>query len=285
MARKRMFDSEIINQDKFMDLSIGAKCIYFLLGIFADDDGFVSPKRIVKATDGTMDMLDELIDKDFLIRFETGIVAIVDWHRNNYLDKSRVKETIYTDERKELILNKDTMKYQRLTDVEQMLQENRIDQNSIDKYSIDKYSIEENRPEELSIEKKREEEISKEENKVVILSPNDCIIKDTIDYLNKKLNANYNWEDKKIKDLLNDLINKNYKKLDFTIVIDKKYDEWIKTDLAVHLTPYILFGDKFDIYLNQPGKKKTLADISFEDIDRMIANENNGETNDPFAVF
>lgn len=280
MARKRMFDAEIINQDRFMDLSIGAKCIYFLLGIFADDDGFVSPKRIVKATDGTMDMLDELVKEEFLIRFDTGIVAIVDWHRNNYLDRSRVKETIYTDERKKIVLNKDTMKYQCLTDVEQMLQENRIDQNS-----IDKYSIEENRLEEINIEKNNKEEISEEENKIVILSPNDCIIKDTIDYLNKKVNANYNWEDKKIKTLLNDLIDKNYKKLDFTIVIDKKYDEWIKTDLAVHLTPYTLFGDKFDMYLNQPVKKKTLADISFEDIDKMIASERDGDTNDSFSIF
>ena len=53
MARKRMFDTEIINQDRFLDLSIEAKAIYFLLGMNADDEGFVSSKRILKLYGGT----------------------------------------------------------------------------------------------------------------------------------------------------------------------------------------------------------------------------------------
>ena len=41
MARKRMFDYEIINQDSFFDLSMEAMAIYFLLGMHADDEGNV----------------------------------------------------------------------------------------------------------------------------------------------------------------------------------------------------------------------------------------------------
>ena len=37
-----MFDKAIIDTDKFMDLSMSSKSLYFLLGMEADDEGFVS---------------------------------------------------------------------------------------------------------------------------------------------------------------------------------------------------------------------------------------------------
>jgi hypothetical protein len=57
MTRKRMFDSEIISQDRFIDLSLEAKVLYFLLGMEADDEGFLSPKKILRIHDGTDEML------------------------------------------------------------------------------------------------------------------------------------------------------------------------------------------------------------------------------------
>ena len=38
MASKRMFDKSIIENDWFMDLSMAAKALYFLLGMEADDE-------------------------------------------------------------------------------------------------------------------------------------------------------------------------------------------------------------------------------------------------------
>ena len=83
MARKRMFDSEIINRDDFLELSLEAKAIYFLLGIFADDEGFISPKKILKLYGGNDSMLYELIKSEFIIQFESGVVLITDWNINN----------------------------------------------------------------------------------------------------------------------------------------------------------------------------------------------------------
>lgn len=99
MARKRMFDTEIINQDRFLDLSIEAKAIYFLLGMNADDEGFVSSKRILKLYGGTEKNLKELVSSEFIIKFTSGVVVITDWNANNWLDRRRMKETIYLDER------------------------------------------------------------------------------------------------------------------------------------------------------------------------------------------
>ena len=112
MARKRMFDSEIINQDSFLDLPMEAKALYFLLGMEADDEGFVSPKKVLRLHGGSNDSLKILIAKNYIIPFETGVVVITDWKRNNYLNKNKVKETIYQEEKKQLIVNDTTEKYE-----------------------------------------------------------------------------------------------------------------------------------------------------------------------------
>ena len=79
-----MFDLEVINQDSFFDLPMEAKALYFLLGMEADDEGFVSPKKILRLYGGTEDSLKILAIKEFIIPFKTGVIVITDWKRNNY---------------------------------------------------------------------------------------------------------------------------------------------------------------------------------------------------------
>lgn len=265
-----MFDSEIINQDSFLDISIGAKAIYFLLGIYADDEGFISPKKILRVYDGNDEMLKELVDAGYLISFDSGIVVITDWHRNNYLTPNRIKETIYVDERKEIILDLESLKYQRLTNVKQTLNQNSIEENSKDKNSLD----------ESIIEKNRSGEINCFDNQ------NFYIQNQIIDYLNSKLNTDYGYTDYNYK-LINKWLNNKYGINEFKIVIDKKCDEWLNTTMQKYLTPGTLFGDKFEQYLEQPYNKKRLKDIPMEQIDYMIQEEktekDGGELFDPFT--
>ena len=135
-AQKRMFDKDVISLDNFLDLPMDAKALYFLLGMEADDEGFVSPKRVVRLYGGTEDSIKILIMKGFLIPFNTGVVVITDWRRNNWLDKRRVKPTIYTDEKSSITFNELTEKYECLADAKQMLREYRREENSIEEKSI-----------------------------------------------------------------------------------------------------------------------------------------------------
>lgn len=99
-----MFDKQIIDTDKFCDMPITAKALYFLLGMEADDRGFVSPRRIMRLHGGTEDDLKILIAKRYVLYFESGVVVITDWNKNNYLDKNRLKETEFIDELRTLEL-------------------------------------------------------------------------------------------------------------------------------------------------------------------------------------
>ena len=155
MARKRMFDSEVIDTDLFLDMPQSTRLLYYDLGMRADDDGFVSnPKKIIRTTGANEDDLKLLIMKSFIIGFENGIIVIRHWRLNNYIQKDRYHETIYKEEKKQLTLDNNNV-YNLYTSCIPS-----IDKNRLDKISIDKNSIKNNTPEK-SGENKYEEELLK----------------------------------------------------------------------------------------------------------------------------
>ena len=284
MAQKRMFDKVVTTSDDFLELSAEAQCLYFHMGMLADDDGLSKNYRsYMKLVGATNEDLQSLIDKSFIYKFDSDVIAIKHWKINNTVRNDRYRPTIFQNEFSRLDIA-DNNEYilldtNGIPDGNQLDTKNSIDKNSKDKMSREKNSLEKKREEKNNIEEKRED--------ITILSGNDILIKDVIDYLNKKINSSYNWENEKIKDLINNWIEKGYKTLDFQIVIDKKFDEWKDTKMIVHLNPYTLFGDKFENYYNQPVKKKTLNDISMKELEEMIEARQNGEENenDPFSFY
>lgn len=90
---------------------------------------------------------------------------------------------------------------------------------------------------------------------------------DIIDYLNYKTHSNFVLIDEYKKIIANIL--KKYTINDIKTVIDKKTSEWINNPkMKPYLTPETLFGSKFERYLQQQAKAKTIQDISLEDIRR-----------------
>lgn len=272
MAQKRMFDKVVTTSDDFLELSAEAQCLYFHMGMLADDDGLSKNYRsYMKLVGATNEDLQSLIDKSFIYKFDSDVIAIKHWKINNTVRNDRYRPTIFQNEFSRLDIA-DNNEYIML-DTNGIPDGNQMDtKNSIDKISKEKNSLEKKREEKNNIVEKRED--------VTILSGNDFVVKDVIDYLNKKINSSYNWENEKIKNLVNNWIEKGYKTLDFQIVIDKKFDEWKDTKMVVHLNPYTLFGDKFENYYNQPVKKKTLNDISMKELEELIEARQNGEENE-----
>jgi hypothetical protein len=68
MAERRMFAKTIVTSDAFLDMPASTRCLYFLLGMVADDDGFVNnPKKIMRMIGASEDDLKVLISKRFII--------------------------------------------------------------------------------------------------------------------------------------------------------------------------------------------------------------------------
>ena len=99
MAERRMFAKSIVTSDAFLDMPTSARCLYFTLGMFADDDGFVNnPKSINRQIGSSEDDLKVLLMKKFVISFESGVIVIKHWRINNYLRGDRHHETNYKEE-------------------------------------------------------------------------------------------------------------------------------------------------------------------------------------------
>ena len=96
MAERRMFAKTIIDSDKFIDMPMSARLLYYDLAMRADDDGFVnSPKKIMRFVGAGMDDMNVLVTKQFIIPFESGVVVIKHWKIHNYIRKDTYKETPY----------------------------------------------------------------------------------------------------------------------------------------------------------------------------------------------
>ena len=104
MAERRMFAKTIIDSDAFIDMPLSTQALYFHLSMRADDEGFInSPKKIQRMVGATEDDLKLLIAKNFIIPFESGVVVIKHWKIHNYIRKDRMTETVYQEEKKQLI--------------------------------------------------------------------------------------------------------------------------------------------------------------------------------------
>ena len=138
MAERRMFAKTIVLSDAFLDMPMGARCLYMTMGMVADDDGFVNaPKSIMRQISATEDDLKVLIAKHFVIPFDSGVIVIKHWRINNYLQRDRYQETKYLAEKNMLSIG---------TKGDYSLKEDECIHSSVytGKDSIGKYSIDNN---------------------------------------------------------------------------------------------------------------------------------------------
>ena len=99
MANKRMYSKDVTDSDAFIEMSSAAQALYFHLNQGADDDGFNNQVQlaIMKAHASTDD-LKILMAKNFVIRFECGVIVIKHWRLHNTLRKDRYTPTNYQEE-------------------------------------------------------------------------------------------------------------------------------------------------------------------------------------------
>ena len=148
MAKKRMFNVDIVGSDAFLDLPHTAQALYFQLGMRADDDGFVgNPKTIQRISGTKASDLELLVKKRFLLQFPSGVVVIKHWKINNDIKKDRYSPTVYTDEFQMLSIKENKAYTERNANVSTLDTEpgqnvsNLDTQYSIDKNRLDKNSI------------------------------------------------------------------------------------------------------------------------------------------------
>lgn len=102
MAKRRMFSSDVTDNDDFLSMPATSQLLYFQLGMNADDEGFVTPRFIMRKCGFNDDDLKILIVKNFVIPFEDRVVVITHWKINNYLQSDRIIRTQYQNYRSQI---------------------------------------------------------------------------------------------------------------------------------------------------------------------------------------
>lgn len=99
MAERRMFTKKITDDDNFTSMSSSAQALYFHLNQGADDDGFTNQISMAMfKAHASEDDLKVLLAKNYVIRFESGVLVIKHWRMHNTLRKDRYTPTNYQEE-------------------------------------------------------------------------------------------------------------------------------------------------------------------------------------------
>lgn len=152
MAERRMFAKTIVLSDAFLDLPMSARCLYFTLGMLADDDGFVNaPRSIMRQCGASDDDMKLLLAKKFVLVFDSGVIVIKHWRINNYLQKDRINPTKCVEEKAMLSIDEKGGYTRNEMYTPTVYTQDSIDKDRLDKDSIGKDRIEEkNNPSFLS---------------------------------------------------------------------------------------------------------------------------------------
>ena len=70
MRKRRMVSMRVVDSDLFLDMPMDAQLLYFHLAMRAEDDGFITPKKVMR--------LIGCSDAAFALLVEKGFITIVD---------------------------------------------------------------------------------------------------------------------------------------------------------------------------------------------------------------
>lgn len=266
MAERRMMAKSVIDTDAFLDMPASTQSLYFHMLLRADDDGFIaSPKGILRIIGASDDDLKLLLAKQYLFRFESGVVVIKDWKIHNYIKSDRYKPSMHPE--RELLTITANKEYTLInSDAEEVepkciqsgtkMEPECIQNGTIGKVRLGKVRLGKNN----------------------ILSSKHDFADEIIQYLNMRTGAKYKSTTSKTKQLINARVNEGFTLDDFKTVIDKKCVEWCGTEFEKFLRPNTLFGTKFESYLNQhvvkPKTKKSDAIDAVKDLYMKYGGDN-----------
>ncbi len=259
MAERRLFAKSIVMSDAFLDMSTAARSLYFAMGMTADDDGFVSnPKSLIRLCGVKPENLKELIDKRYVLAFDSGVVVIKHWNINNTIQKDRYHPTTYIEEFN--MLSKDNKQAY----IEKCIQ----DVSKLETDCIQNVSKMET---EVKLSKVNISKVNKEKDKKE--SSFSSVCSQIIDYLNEQCGTKYRASSKATQRLINARFNDGFTMDDFKKVIDNVKQGWKGTHMEQYIRPETIFSNKFEGYLNHAPFVVPEKSNRFTEVDRPYNEE------------
>ena len=110
MAKRRMLSIEVIETDRFYLLPPSSQILYLHINLNADDDGIVgNVNNLVRAVGVERKYLRLLVERGYLIEFDSGVVAVAHWHVHNRVRSDRHSPSRYREELSRLTLDENSI--------------------------------------------------------------------------------------------------------------------------------------------------------------------------------
>ena len=101
-----MISVDVLGSDKYVRLPFSSQAIYIQMILNADDDGFVdNVESLIRILGIEKKYYRELVNREFVIEFDTGVAAIAHWRKMNKVRADRYCPTDYTKELKSLTVD------------------------------------------------------------------------------------------------------------------------------------------------------------------------------------
>lgn len=99
---RSLVNTDIVDTDMFLDMPSTARLLYYDLLIRADNDGFITPQRVIRMTGASQDDLKIIIAKKFAYMWDDGVVILLHYREHNHVRDDRYKPSEYYPRIKQL---------------------------------------------------------------------------------------------------------------------------------------------------------------------------------------
>jgi len=98
MASRRMFRTDFIMSDQFLEMEAQTQLLYFYMIGNADDDGFVDNlSSLLRLTGLDRNHLERLIQVGYVLSLNEKLYLIVHWHQHNKVPQGRRVSSKHAD--------------------------------------------------------------------------------------------------------------------------------------------------------------------------------------------
>ena len=166
LAERRMFARKIMNGGPFLRLPTSVQALYVQLCLWADDDGFLDNVDVIlRLCDWKQQDIQLLIDKGFVLSFDSEVMCITHWRTHNLIRKDRYHPSIFL-EKERVDLDEVRGNYMKKCD-RQPSDNQRLPQSSLGKASLEQASSDKSSLDECSLDKCRQEKPNQDQTSFV----------------------------------------------------------------------------------------------------------------------
>lgn len=82
---KTVINSKVVDTDSFLEMPPTSRLLYYDLLLRSDNDGFITPLKVIRLTGASQDDLKILVAKGFAYAWDDGVIVLLHYREHNHV--------------------------------------------------------------------------------------------------------------------------------------------------------------------------------------------------------